>query len=62
MIEGKERKDDGKAVTFIEPEILEIPIFFPLKLPNSFSISYVVGKMEIERALCDLGASISLMP
>ena len=44
-------------------KVLEIPIFFPLKLPDpgSFFIPCVVGKVEIERALCDLGASVTLM-
>ena len=43
---------------------MKVPHFFPPKLSNlgSFSIPYVVGKVEIERALCNLGASISLMP
>lgn len=33
-----------------------------LKDPGSFSASCVIGKFVIERALCDLGASVSLMP
>ncbi|CAJ2652135.1 unnamed protein product [Trifolium pratense] len=33
-----------------------------LKDPGSFSIPCVIGKHVIDRALCDLGASISLMP
>ncbi|XP_074314068.1 uncharacterized protein LOC141649272 [Silene latifolia] len=37
---------------------------FPQKLevPGSFSIPCKIGTVHIERALCDLGASISLMP
>ncbi|XP_074265543.1 uncharacterized protein LOC141587982 [Silene latifolia] len=36
----------------------------PQKLedPGSFSIPCTIGSIQIERALCDLGASISLMP
>ncbi|CAM8978558.1 unnamed protein product [Rhodiola kirilowii] len=36
----------------------------PLKLedPGSFSISCYINDVKIERAMCDLGASISLMP
>ena len=30
--------------------------------PGSFSIPYSVGDVTISRALCDLGASVSLMP
>jgi len=64
MVESKERHDGGKAVTFIGNENLQIPTIFPPKLPGpgSFSIPCVRGKVKIERALCDLGASINLMP
>ncbi|XP_021718851.1 uncharacterized protein LOC110686541 [Chenopodium quinoa] len=33
-----------------------------LKDPKNFSIPYAVNKMQIDNALCDLGASASLMP
>ncbi|XP_050915758.1 uncharacterized protein LOC127130839, partial [Lathyrus oleraceus] len=33
-----------------------------LKDPGSFSIPCVIGKFVIDKALCDLGASISVMP
>ncbi|XP_074298004.1 uncharacterized protein LOC141628803 [Silene latifolia] len=33
-----------------------------LKDPGSFSISCVIGDVVINRALCDLGASVSVMP
>ncbi|XP_050896354.1 uncharacterized protein LOC127103110 [Lathyrus oleraceus] len=33
-----------------------------LKDPGSFSIPYVIGKFIIDKALCDLGANVSLMP
>ena len=33
-----------------------------LKDPGSFSIPCVIGKFVINKALCDLGASISVMP
>jgi len=64
MVENKERNDGGKAVTFIKNESLEIPIIFSPKLPNPgiFYIPCAVRNVEIERALCDLGASVSLMP
>jgi len=64
MVESKEKNDGDLAATFIENESLEILIIFPSKPPNpgSFSIPCVVGKAEIERALCDLDESISLMP
>jgi len=54
----------GKATTFIENDSIKIPTNFPPKLPdsNSFSIPCIVGKVEIERGLCDLGASVNIMP
>jgi len=63
MTERKERNDGGKPVTFIDDDSFEIPIVFPPKLPDPgrFSIPSVIGKMKIERALCDLCASVSLM-
>ena len=64
MVESKDRNDGGKAATFIENESVEIPTIFPPKLSDlgSFSILCIVGKVEIEGALYDLGANISLMP
>ena len=43
----------------IENDSLEIPTVFLSKLPNpgSFSNPCVVGKVEIQRALFDLGVS-----
>ena len=64
MAENKRRNNDDKITTFKENDIVEIPIIFPLKLPNpgSFSILCIMGKVEIKRGLCDLGDSISIMP
>jgi len=64
MVKSKERNDGGKAATFIENESVEIPTIFPPKLssPGSFSFPCIMGKVEIERALCDLGVIINLMP
>ena len=33
-----------------------------MKDPGSFSIPCTIGKMNFEKCLCDLGASINLMP
>jgi len=64
MARSKERNDGGKTATLIENDTIEIPTIFPIKLPNpcSFSIPCIIGKVEIERALYDLGASFSIMP
>jgi len=63
MAGNKDRNNDGKTATFKENDTVEIPTIFLPKLPNpsSFSIPYILGKVEIERGLCDLGASVSLM-
>ena len=64
MTESKERNYGGKPIAFIEYDSFEIPTVFPPKLPNlgSFYIPYSVGKMGVEKAPCDLSASVSLMP
>jgi len=64
MAGNKERNNDGKTATFKENDTVEIPNIFPPKLPDpgNFSIPCIVGKVEIERGLCDLGASVSIMP
>ena len=33
-----------------------------LKDPSSFSIPCMIGSVSIDRALCNLGSSVSLMP
>jgi len=38
------------------------PPFFPISFLSSFSIPCVVGNVEIKIGLCDLGASISIIP
>jgi len=64
MAESKKRNNEGEPIAFREDDSFEIPKVFPSKLPDpgSFSIPYVIRKMKIERALCDLSASVSLMP
>jgi len=64
MPSSKESNNGSKTTTFKENDTIEIPIIFSPKLPNpgSFSIPYIVRKVEIERGLCDLGASVSIKP
>jgi len=63
MASNKVTNNDGKTAIFKENDTIEIPTIFPSKLPDqgSFSIAYIVGKVEIERGLCDLDASVSIM-
>jgi len=48
----------------MEDDSIEIPSIFPSNLldPGSFFIPCIVGKVGIERGLCDLGASAGIMP
>ena len=64
MAESKEKNNEGKPITFRENDSFEIPKVFPFKLPDpgNFSIPCAVGKVTTERALCDLGASVCLLP
>ena len=64
MAGSKERNNGGKTATLVENDTIEIPTVFPPKRPDpgSFSIPCIVGKMKIERVLCDLGTSVSIMP
>jgi len=41
-----------------------VPKQLPAKLknPGSFSIHCIIGHVSIDRALCDIGFSVSLMP
>jgi len=64
MAGSKESNYCGKTAIFVENGSIQIPTIFPPKRPNpgSFSMPCVVGKVEIKRGLCDLGASVSIMP
>ena len=55
---------DYETVTLSEECSAILKKKFPLKLkdPGSFTIPCVIGNAIFERALCDLGASINLMP
>lgn len=43
-------------------EIIQGKFPSKLKYPETFSIPCVIGSEIIERAMCDLGDSVSLMP
>ncbi|CAM9000423.1 unnamed protein product [Rhodiola kirilowii] len=50
------------ALNFECSAIIQNPLSKKLKCPGSFSTPIMIGDICIEDALCDLGASISLMP
>ena len=64
MVGSEESNNGGKTATFKENDTVEIPTIFPHKLlhPSSFCIPCFIGKIEIERGLYDLGASVSIGP
>ncbi|XP_074302632.1 uncharacterized protein LOC141634306 [Silene latifolia] len=64
IITRKREFGETAIVAFMEESSSLISGKFPPKLkdPGSFSISCVIGDVVINRALCDLGASVSVMP
>jgi len=64
MAGSKENNYGGKTVTFVRMTLLRSQPFFPLSFitQEAFSSKSIMGKVGIERGLCDLGASVSIMP
>ncbi|XP_057989074.1 uncharacterized protein LOC110636739 [Hevea brasiliensis] len=64
ILSNKRRLEDYETVALTEEcsAILQNKLPPKLKDPESFSIPFHIGETRIERALCDLGASVSLMP
>ncbi|KAJ9146095.1 hypothetical protein P3X46_028405 [Hevea brasiliensis] len=64
ILSNKRRLEDYKTVALTEEcsAILQNKLPPKLKDPESFSIPCHIRETSIERALCDLGASVSLMP
>ncbi|XP_021722840.1 uncharacterized protein LOC110690322 [Chenopodium quinoa] len=64
ILSGKRTCDMAKTVTLTEnfSAILMNKMPPKLKDPENFSIRCAINKMQFDNALCDLGASVSLMP
>ena len=64
ILSQKRRLDDFETVNVTEEcsAILQRKLPQKLKDPGSFTILCTIGNAIFERALCDLGASINLMP
>jgi len=64
MAKSEEKNDEVEPIMFREKDSFQFPKVFPPKLPDpgNFFIPCVVGKVKINRAICDLSASVSLMP
>ena len=64
ILSKKRKLGDYETVTLSEEcsAILQKKLPPKLKYPGSFTISCAIGNAVFEIALCDLGASINLMP
>ena len=64
ILSQKRRLEDFKIVNLTKEcsSILQRKLPQKLKDPSSFTIPGTIGNAIFERALCDLGASINLMP
>ncbi|KAL4597574.1 hypothetical protein ACB092_11G000200 [Castanea dentata] len=64
IISKKRKSEEHEIVMLTEEssEILQKKLPPKLKDPGSFTIPNTIGKSYFDRALCDLGASINLMP
>jgi hypothetical protein len=64
ILSNTKKIEDDETVTLTAECSAIIQNNMPPKLkdPGSFSIPCVIGKLVIDKALCDLGANISVMP
>ncbi|XP_022880622.1 uncharacterized protein LOC111397886 [Olea europaea var. sylvestris] len=64
LLSNKRKLGDQETVMLIEECNARIQKKLPPKLkdPGSFIVPYMIGKVYFDKALCDLGASINLMP
>jgi len=65
LLIGRRRKpkdDENIALSENCSAILQTKLPPKLKDPGAFTISCTIGKVNVGRALCDLGASINLLP
>ncbi|KAK2410681.1 hypothetical protein QL285_046032 [Trifolium repens] len=64
LLSGKRKLRDDENIALSEEcnAILQRKLPPKLKDPGSFTIPCSIGELKIGRALCDLGASINLMP
>ncbi|CAJ2663201.1 unnamed protein product [Trifolium pratense] len=64
LLSGKRKLKDDENIALSEEcsAILQRKLPPKLKDPGSFTIPCSIGELKIGRALCDLGASINLMP
>jgi len=64
ILKNKRKLEDHETVMLNEEcsTILLNKLPPKLKDPGSFPIPYIIGNLKFDNVLCDLGASINLMP
>ena len=64
ILSKKRKIDEHETMSLGEECSVVVLNQLPTKLkdPGSFSIPCIIGNVSIDRALCDLGSSVSLMP
>ena len=64
ILSNKKKLEDEETVMLTEEcsAILQKKLPPKLKDPGSFTIPYIIGDIMFDHVLCDLGASINLMP
>ena len=63
IISHKSKLEDYGLVSLVEESKAMYSKSPPkLKDPGSFTVPYMIGGTQFDRALCDIGASVSLMP
>lgn len=64
FLSNKKKLEDNETVTLIAEcnALIQNSTPHELKDPRSFCIPCVIGKFVIDKAPCDLGASVSLIP
>ena len=64
ILSNKRKLEEHETVALTEEcsAVMLNKLLAKLKDPESFSIPYLIGNVSINRALCDLGSSVSLMP
>jgi len=62
ILQHKRRFDNESVVALLEAPSFLSKIPLKCKDPGSFTVPCAIGNASYEKALCDLGASVSLMP
>jgi len=64
VLSKKRKIEDNETITLTRgcSAIIQKKLPPKLKDPGSFSITCVIGKETIDKAMCDLGSSVSLLP